>query len=60
MICRRVVTAFEGRIRKFYREKDREQGYFVGKDRLGVTQRFPLISVTIAVVTDDGTRFHNP
>ena len=59
-ICRRICSGFDGRIRKFYTEKDREQGFFVGKDRQGVRQKFPLISVTIAIVTDDGARFQNP
>ena len=59
-ICRRIAAGFEGRIRKFYTEKDREQGFFIGKDRQGVRQKFPLISVTIAIVTDDGARFPNP
>jgi GGDEF domain-containing protein len=59
-ICRRIVGAFEGRIGKFYTEEDREKGFFIGKDRKGVRQKFPLISVTIAIVTDDGTRFDNP
>ncbi|MFH2121486.1 MAG: diguanylate cyclase [Pseudomonadota bacterium] len=59
-ICRRIVAGFDGRIRKFYTETDREQGFFIGKDRQGVRQKFPLISVTIAIVTDDGTRFQNP
>ncbi len=59
-ICRRICSGFDGRIRKFYTEKDREQGFFIGKDRQGVRQKFPLISVTIAIVTDDGARFQNP
>jgi GGDEF domain-containing protein len=59
-ICRRIVGGFDGRIRRFYTEKDREQGFFSGKDRKGVPQKFPLISVTIAIITDDGTRFQNP
>lgn len=59
-ICRRIVAGFDGRIRKFYTEKDREQGFFIGKDRQGGRQKFPLISVTIAIVTDDGARFLNP
>jgi GGDEF domain-containing protein/CHASE3 domain sensor protein len=59
-ICRRIVAGFDGRIRKFYTEKDREQGFFIGKDRKGDRQKFPLISVTIAIVTDDGARFPNP
>jgi GGDEF domain-containing protein/CHASE3 domain sensor protein len=59
-ICRRIVAGFDGRIRKFYTEEDRKQGFFIGKDRKGVRQKFPLISVTIAIVTDDGARFQNP
>jgi GGDEF domain-containing protein/CHASE3 domain sensor protein len=59
-MCRRIVAGFDGRIRKFYNEKDRKQGFFIGKDRKGVRQKLPLISVTIAIVTDDGARFQNP
>jgi GGDEF domain-containing protein/CHASE3 domain sensor protein len=59
-ICRRIVAGFDGRIRKFYTEEDRKQGFFIGKDRKGVRQKFPMISVTIAIVTDDGARFQNP
>jgi diguanylate cyclase (GGDEF)-like protein len=59
-ICRRIVAGFDERIRKFYTEEDQEQGFFIGKDRKGVRQKFPLISVTIAIVTDDGARFQNP
>ncbi len=59
-ICRRIVAGFEGRIRKFYTEEDRAQGCFVGRDRKGTLQKFPLISVTISIVTDDGGRFRDP
>ncbi|MBN2437329.1 MAG: diguanylate cyclase [Deltaproteobacteria bacterium] len=59
-ICRRIVAGFEERIRKFYTEEDREQGFFIGNDRKGVRQKFPLVSVTISIVTDDGARFQNP
>jgi GGDEF domain-containing protein/CHASE3 domain sensor protein len=59
-ICRRFVACFEEKIRKFYTEEDRNRGYFHGKDRKGIPQKFPLITVTIAIVTDDGTRFDNP
>ena len=59
-ICRRVVAGFEERIGKFYTERDRKQGFFNGKDRKGIPQKYPLITVTIAIVTDDGTRFQNP
>jgi diguanylate cyclase (GGDEF)-like protein len=59
-ISRGIVEGFESRIRTFYTEQDREKGFFIGKDRQGKERQFPLISVTIAIVTDDGTRFGNP
>ena len=59
-LCRRIVAGFDERIGKFYLEEDREQGFFIGKDRRGIEQRFPLITVTMAIVTDDGSRFGNP
>jgi GGDEF domain-containing protein/CHASE3 domain sensor protein len=59
-ICREIVAGFDGRIRGFYTGQDRERGFFIGKDRRGIEQKFPLITVTISIVTDDGTRFGNP
>jgi diguanylate cyclase (GGDEF)-like protein len=59
-LCRRIVAGFDQRLRKYYTEEDLKQGFFVGKDRKGIRQAFPLISVTIAIVTDDGSRFRNP
>jgi len=59
-ICRETAAGFDGRIRTFYSEEDRERGFFIGNDREGRRRQFPLITVTIAIVTDDGTRFANP
>jgi len=59
-LCRRIIAGFDERIRKYYTEEDRKQGFFVGKDRKGIEQVFPLISVTMAIVTDDGSRFRSP
>ncbi len=59
-LCRRIVAGFDERIGKFYLEEDRGQGFFIGKDRRGSEQTFPLITVTMAIVTDNGSRFRNP
>ncbi len=59
-LCGRIIAGFDERIGTFYTEEDRSKGFFVGKDRKGIEQAFPLISVTIAVVTDDGSRFRSP
>jgi GGDEF domain-containing protein/CHASE3 domain sensor protein len=59
-ICKRLVTDFENRILSFYEQEDAQNGYFVGKNRQGIVQKFPLITITAAIVTDDGSRFKNP
>ncbi|HNZ11094.1 MAG TPA: hypothetical protein PKI97_06595, partial [Smithellaceae bacterium] len=41
-------------------KEDAQNGYFIGKNRQGIRQKFPLITITAAIVTDDGSRFKNP
>ena len=59
-ICKRLVVDFESRILRFYAPDDAQNGYFIGKNRQGTIHKFPLITVTAAIVTDDGSRFKNP
>ena len=59
-ICRAVVDEFDGRIAKYYNQNDRENGFIVGKDRQGIMRKFPLISLSIAIVTNGGNRFQTP
>ena len=59
-ICQQLVNDFEKRMLRFYDIQDAQNSYIMGKDRQGVMQKFPLITVTIAMVTDDGSRFKNP
>ncbi len=58
--CRNLVAEFDRRMPGFYSEKDRQRGFIAAKDRKGVQQKYPMLSVTIAIVTDDGTRFKDP
>ncbi|MFA4916011.1 MAG: diguanylate cyclase [Syntrophales bacterium] len=58
-LSRQLVADFEHRILKFYRKEDRLSGFIVGKDRRGNQQKYPLITVTVAIVTDDGTSFQS-
>ena len=59
-MCREVVATFENRIRRFYNEEDCERGCIMAKDRRGVQQNFPLITITVSIVTDDGTTYKSP
>lgn len=58
--CSLLIKEFDQHIMKFYSEKDMQKGFIVGKDRKGVQQTFPLMTMSIAMVTDDGTQFKNP
>lgn len=59
-VCRKLVADFEKRIVRFYDVQDVQRGYIQGRDRQGLAQKFPLITISAAIVTDDGTRFKNP
>jgi diguanylate cyclase (GGDEF)-like protein len=59
-ICQKIVEEFDRRSMRFYSEKDRQKGFITGKDRQGKQQTFPLVTITIAVVTDDGSKFKGP
>ncbi|MBN1380141.1 MAG: diguanylate cyclase [Deltaproteobacteria bacterium] len=59
-ICRQALIDFDRRIQKFYSEQDRQTGFIVGKDRQGILQKYPLITITVAIVTDDGTHYSSP
>ena len=59
-MCQEIVAQFSGRILKFYGEEDRERGFLTAKDRQGQERRFPLITITVSMVTGDGTIYKNP
>ena len=59
-VCQQVIAEFDQRILKFYEEQDREKGFIMGKDRRGHEQTFPLMTISIGIVTDDGSRYGNP
>ncbi|MBI5015940.1 MAG: HAMP domain-containing protein [Deltaproteobacteria bacterium] len=58
-LCRAIVEAFDAWIPSTYALEDRRRGYVVGKTRQGQTLKFPLMTVSIAVVTSARHRFDN-
>jgi diguanylate cyclase (GGDEF)-like protein len=52
-ICKRVIADFENTSPSFYSEMDRKKGYIIGHDRQGKEQKFPLLSISIGVVTNE-------
>ena len=52
-ICRKVIDDFEKAVPSFYSDNDRKKGFITAKDRKGVEQKFPLISISIGVVSNE-------
>lgn len=59
-ICQQIIDYFDVRIRGFYTEEDKKRGYIFAKNRHGVEEKFPMISISIAVLTSQGKKFKNP
>ncbi|HMK56024.1 MAG TPA: sensor domain-containing diguanylate cyclase [Dissulfurispiraceae bacterium] len=51
-ICRAIIKRFDERITSFYDPADREKGVIVAKNRQGAEVVYPLMTVSIAVVSD--------
>ena len=51
-ICQHLIEHFDESIPGFYDKEDRQRGYIVGKDRQGHEVKFPLVSLSIGVVTN--------
>jgi len=59
MICEAVIKRFDENIIYFYNATDRERGHIVAKNRQGYQVTFPMMTISIAVVTNDlGKQFN--
>ncbi len=56
-VCGEIIRAFDARIPAFYSDQDRQNGFIIGKNRQGQGMRFPLMTVTIAIVTNEQRSF---
>ncbi len=58
-ICQAVIDSFDKTIPGFYDEEDRQRGHIVGENRQGQEVKFPLATLSIAVVTNIKRKFKN-
>ncbi len=58
-ICQSVIDHFDRTIPRFYDEADRKRGHIVGENRQGQEVKFPLATLSIAVVTNIKRKFKN-
>jgi len=51
IVCENVINVFDERIREHYSAEDLAKGATEGKDRYGVKRIFPIMTISIAVLT---------
>ena len=49
-ICEKIIHDFDRTSPSFYNQEDRKNGYTIGENRQGKTQKIPLLSVSIGVI----------
>jgi diguanylate cyclase (GGDEF)-like protein len=49
-VCTAVIDMFTEKVPEYYTPEDLEAGHIEGADRYGVTRRFPIMTISIAVV----------
>lgn len=59
-LCNEVIRRFDAAVPGFYDEEDRSRGFIRGKSRQGESATFPLISLSIAVVTETDLVYRDP
>lgn len=52
-VCQRIIKHFDAIITSFYDEEDRLKGYIDSADRTGKKRKIPVMTVSIAVVTNE-------
>ncbi len=58
--CGEITSTFDLLVPYQYSEHDRRAGYFFGKDRRGVLDRVPMMTLSIGVVTNAQRTFTEP
>lgn len=58
-ICKRIIEDFDTKILFLYNETDRKNKYIVSNDRHGQERKFPIISISLAVVTNEFNNYDN-
>jgi len=58
-ICQMITESFDREAPKFYSDEDKQKGFIVVEDRRGIVSQFPLVSIAVGMVSDEGDKFQN-
>lgn len=59
-ISAEIIAQFERSIPEFYDPVDRDRGFILGKTRQGIEMEFPVMTISIAIVTNEHRHLTNP
>jgi len=59
-ISTEIINQFDRRIPKYYAVEDQQRGYILGKTRQGIEMEFPIMTISIAIVTNEYRQLVNP
>jgi diguanylate cyclase (GGDEF)-like protein len=58
--CQAIIQAFDAMVPSLYDEEDRTRGYILHHDRKSQPAKIPLLSISIALVTNEGQPLTHP
>jgi len=58
-ICSRIIDSFDQMILSFYQEEDVKRSFIITKNRRGVLEKFPIMTLSIAVVVNQDRMFNH-
>jgi len=59
ILATKIIALFDNGIKQFYSAEDWERGYVVTLDRKGREQIFPILSISVAVVSNENRKIDN-
>ena len=60
VLCQRIVTDFDSRIKTLYDQKDVERGYIEYEGRFGGIEQSPIMTISAAAITNERRTIHHP
>jgi len=56
-ICNGIINDFDAKIRELYNENDLKNGYIIATDRRGNKSTYPIMTISLAVISNEHSEF---
>ncbi|MHC9543256.1 MAG: response regulator [Vulcanimicrobiota bacterium] len=55
-----IIKSFDTEISRYFSERELAQGFYIGKDRDGRETQFPIMTISIGIITNKYKKYHTP